>query len=106
MLDNLTTWPPVPPPQVPLESLLRSPLPCTPCQPQLLVSLFQRLSSVPPSLLPLSSLRLPPSLSPSRQPSFPPFSSLLVGSQVAVALPALATGLGLVCLGLSEPGDA
>lgn len=65
-------------------------LPCTPCQPQLLVSLFQRLSSVPPFLLPLSSLP-PASLSCSLPPGSLLSSSssssllLLVGSQVAVA---------------------
>lgn len=94
-LDNVTSQPPAPPPGASGPPRLAAP-PCAPCQPQLLGSLFQRLSSVPPSLLPFSSSLPPASLPCSLPPAFfPSFSALLlVGSQVAAAVPSLSTHLG------------
>lgn len=67
--------------------------------------LCSRLSSVPPSLLPLSSSLPPASLAPSQPAFFPSFSALLlVGSQVAVAVPSLSTHLGLLTGGFSGAG--
>ena len=94
-LDNVTSQPPAPPPGASGPPRLAAP-PCAPCQPQLLGSLFQRLSSVPPSLLPFSSSLPPASLPCSLPPAFfPSFSALLlVGSQVVAAVPSLSTHLG------------
>lgn len=86
-------------PQVAPDPFLWQLLPCTPCQPQLLVSLFKRFSSVPPSLLPFSS-SLPPASLPCSLPPVCLFSFwalFLVGSQVAVALPSLSAYLSVLC---------